>query len=392
MAVAPASDELEYHRLAVNLLAGQGYVIDPGTSITSRPPLYPVFLAAVYAVFGAHYEAMWYVQAVLKSLTIFPVYCLGKRLFSPSVGLWAAGLYALYPSFDMVATLYRENLVAILLVLFLWALVVAMQEHRFSALMAAGVLAGCLMLANTIFLVLPLALGVVGFLDSRVRPQRMRLVGIILIALLVYLPWQVRNTVLVDASDEERSFRHLVLMFGHYPMFAGTFWWTLADMQQLEIERAGARAWMQRLEQSRSGMTLADRINRDRHELLQLILDRPFSYLKFVLNRDLIFLFSPPPGTTMLRSIHPILAGTAFFANLVFVGGAILYLLRAYRMDLSSYGVFGVLLSLLVVYGLLHSIRRYGYVMAPVWCVYGAAAAGCVWTRISGGMKQCALA
>lgn len=392
MAVAPASDELEYHRLAVNLLAGQGYVIDPGTSITSRPPLYPVFLAAVYAVFGTHYEAMWYVQAVLKSLTIFPVYCLGKRLFSPSIGLWAAGLYALYPSFDMVATLYRENLVTFVLILFLCALVVAMREHRRSALLAAGVLAGCLMLANTIFLLLPLTLGVVGVLDPRVRPQGRRLVGMILIALLVYLPWQVRSTLLVDASDEERSFRHLVLMFGHYPVFAGTFWWTLADMRQLEIEREGARALTQQLEQGRPGMALTDRINQDRQQLLRLILDRPFSYLKFVLNRDLIFLVSPPPGTATLRSIHPLLAGAAFFANLIFVAGAVLCLLRAYRMDASSYGVLGVFLSLLVVYGLLHSIRRYGYVMAPVWCVYGAAAAGYVWTRLSGGMKRGTLA
>jgi 4-amino-4-deoxy-L-arabinose transferase-like glycosyltransferase len=383
-ATASGSDELEYHRLAVNLLAGQGYVIEPGTPITSRPPLYPALLALVYALFGPHDEAMWYLQAVLKSLTVFPVYCLGKRIFTPSVGLWAAGLYAVYPSFEMVATLYRENLVTILLTGFLWALTVGIQDRRSGAFLTAGALAGCLTLTNTIFLFLPLALCLLGFFDRRVRPQGTRLVGMMLIALLVYLPWQVRNALLVEASDEERAFQHLVLMFGHYPVFAGTFWWTLTDMRQLEVEREEARTLVRRLDESRPGMPLAERIADDRRELLGLILARPFSYLKFVVNRDLIFLVSPPPGTTMARRIHPVLPWLAFGANLLFVGGAVLCLLRAHRADASSYGVVGTLAYLLVVYGLLHSIRRYGYVMAPIWCLYGAAALEVVKTQVTG--------
>jgi hypothetical protein len=45
-------DEIDYHRLAVSLASGEGFVDAYGDATAARPPLYPVFLACAYRVFG----------------------------------------------------------------------------------------------------------------------------------------------------------------------------------------------------------------------------------------------------------------------------------------------------------------------------------------------------
>jgi tetratricopeptide (TPR) repeat protein len=54
-----------------------------------RAPLYPLFLAAVYAIGGHDYLLPRLVQAVLGSLSCVLVYLIGKRLFSRTTGLLA---------------------------------------------------------------------------------------------------------------------------------------------------------------------------------------------------------------------------------------------------------------------------------------------------------------
>jgi hypothetical protein len=58
----------------------------------------------------------------------------------------------------------------------------------------------------------------------------------------------------------------------------------------------------------------------------------------------------------------------------LFVSVSILFLIRRYRVDATVFPFIGVLAYLLVVYGLVHAIRRYGYVLEPMWCVFGSAA------------------
>src|SRR5207249_1153034 len=77
-------DEPGYDRLARALLAGRG--IDwPG-----RVPLYPLWLAAVYALTGGSYRAVPIAQAFLGATAIPLAYLLGRRVFGHAVGLLTA--------------------------------------------------------------------------------------------------------------------------------------------------------------------------------------------------------------------------------------------------------------------------------------------------------------
>src|SRR6266487_2723054 len=110
LAEPPQRDELDNHRIAVNLIEAKGYAVDPGHPTTYLPPVYPVFIASMYAIFGKDYRVIWYAQALLNASLVFLIFSLGWMVFSETVGLLAAGIFALYPSYEIVTTLYRENL------------------------------------------------------------------------------------------------------------------------------------------------------------------------------------------------------------------------------------------------------------------------------------------
>ena len=59
-------------------------------------PLYPYFLAAVYALLGAEYWWVGVVQAGLGTGSCYLIYALGRKLWRPQIGLLAAGMAAFY--------------------------------------------------------------------------------------------------------------------------------------------------------------------------------------------------------------------------------------------------------------------------------------------------------
>jgi len=87
------TDQRSYHALGARLLRGHGYSFErpwypftPADTPTAHWSfLYPLFVAAVYAVFGAHPLAARVVQAVIGGLLLpWMVYRLARTVFRPS--------------------------------------------------------------------------------------------------------------------------------------------------------------------------------------------------------------------------------------------------------------------------------------------------------------------
>jgi hypothetical protein len=134
----PTEDALEYHRLALSLLAGDGYSLD-GQPVVNRAPAYPVMLALIYAVVGTQPAVARVVQALVIAALVPLLYFIGARGWSWSVGLLAAALFAVYPfSIFWGQYLITENLLVVLFVL-LGALLVRPQEAGPLRLLSAGV-------------------------------------------------------------------------------------------------------------------------------------------------------------------------------------------------------------------------------------------------------------
>jgi tetratricopeptide (TPR) repeat protein len=105
-------------------------VNDPQIRTTphGRPPGYPYFLAAIYAVFGVNDWTPRIVQTALGLLNVVLMFLLGRRLFGRAVGLLAAAFMAGYWGFIYFESLLTYPAVTVFLLLCLMGAVC--EWHR----------------------------------------------------------------------------------------------------------------------------------------------------------------------------------------------------------------------------------------------------------------------
>lgn len=146
-------DSGEYDDIARKLLAGQGYTTGLRANFL-RPPAYPVFVAASYAIGGM--AVLQAAQILLSSLTAVLVACVAGRLCpAPGTVLVAGLMAAVYPwTFAYIGGLASETLFIFLWVAALLLLIDAMRGPGPARSAFAGLLFGLAGLARTNVLVL----------------------------------------------------------------------------------------------------------------------------------------------------------------------------------------------------------------------------------------------
>jgi len=88
----PMVDSRAYHEEALSILGGN-WLRD---GIFYQDPLYPYFLALMYALFAPGSVAVLYAQALLDSVSVVLVYTAARRIASPGVALLAGGFACFY--------------------------------------------------------------------------------------------------------------------------------------------------------------------------------------------------------------------------------------------------------------------------------------------------------
>jgi 4-amino-4-deoxy-L-arabinose transferase-like glycosyltransferase len=135
----PSVDERMYHEWAKAIVAGDGL----GDAVFLNGPLYPYFLAGVYALFGPSLAVVKAVQCVLGAAACGLLWALARRLFDVRVALLAAtglaidGMAIFYAGALLVANLQLLLAIAILL-----AVVDAIRAPRARRWLAAGACVG----------------------------------------------------------------------------------------------------------------------------------------------------------------------------------------------------------------------------------------------------------
>ncbi|HVN39897.1 MAG TPA: glycosyltransferase family 39 protein [Myxococcota bacterium] len=147
---SPSVDEQMYHEWAASIARGEGL----GGQVFLNGPAYPVFLAAIYRIFGPSVLAAKAVQSALGVLDCVLVWALGRRLLTPMIGLGGAAILAVYEqALFYPATLLLEGALNTLLLGMLWLCVRAQESGRPARWAAAGACTGLAALAR------PTALG-----------------------------------------------------------------------------------------------------------------------------------------------------------------------------------------------------------------------------------------
>jgi len=365
MGAPPDNDGLEYHSIAIHLLSGLGY-IDQHQFTTARSPVYPAFLAVLYALFGIHYQIALIAQAVLQAGMVVPVFFLARAISgSQATGLLAALLFAINPSFEIVSLLYTENLLVILLIFFLWSAYEALRCKVGWLLPAiiAGLCAGGLGLTKPELSLLTPFMLLLCLLWRAVRDRWRQCVIMTTIAMIMVGAWEVRNYNVREHMDRSQLYTltEAIVFSSVYPAHTGSWWWTVTDMSKLENELARAT-------QYRHKRTLRVLEN----ELREKIKQYPFGYVKLSICRVLILWVSPPVGSSMLGRISPVLKWSALAGQWLFVMLALGMLIRSLKTRPELLPFLVIALYWTGVYSLTGAWRRYGYPLVAEECILAA--------------------
>lgn len=190
-----AGDSSDYLRIASNLASGNGYALVAGTPTVVRPPLYPVFIAGIFTLFGHDAGPVLAAQAGLVGLTGWLVYLAGRGLFSERAAIGGGLLAAVYPHFSFYAgTVLSETLATALLAgLTLATIRLASDRSTLKLALLSGVLAAWLVLTATHFIAAPAAM-ILAVLARQPWRRTVVIGSVVLVGFAAGLaPWIARN-------------------------------------------------------------------------------------------------------------------------------------------------------------------------------------------------------
>jgi 4-amino-4-deoxy-L-arabinose transferase-like glycosyltransferase len=207
----PVSDQREYDVVGERFAAGLGLTYPNGTLyVHSHPPLYPVFLGAIYAAGGGAY-AVRAAQLALALATLVLAYLTARRFFGLRVARASLVAGALYlPTAFYASQLYSEILFTFLLVAAAYLFLLAWERRRgLGSCFAAGALFGAAGLTRGVALAAALAFA--GYLLLRRGPsvgRRAAKAGALALGVAAAVaPWsvyvyrQTGHAVLVDTKS-----------------------------------------------------------------------------------------------------------------------------------------------------------------------------------------------
>jgi 4-amino-4-deoxy-L-arabinose transferase-like glycosyltransferase len=385
-------DERDYHQLAVNLLQGHGFTFDGTTPTSSRPPLYPAFMAGLWWLIGGPSLQAVRAAQIAVGLALAGLACaLTRPLFGRRASELALLGTWLYPSFVFFTSLLLTELVfTTLLLLSLWLLLQLLRHGRVATALGAGLALGLGALARSVLWPLPLLLAPLLLLMLKGSwTRRLALVAMLVAGYAaVVAPWALRNY----------RVQHVLVVvdvLGGYNMRMGNYEHTLEDRMWDTVALTGEKNWSYELTQEFPGRRFTDGEKEKwaQKKALQYMLAHPGvairrSLIRFAdfwgLEREFIAglqqgLFRPPAWFALIAA-----AAVLVSYPLVVAGACLGLWLARSQPDIRLHIV--VLLPVLFICGI-HTIvfghSRYHLPLVPIAMVYAAAAIDQkVWTRI----------
>lgn len=111
-----------YETIALSVLDRGEFAMEPGQPTSFREPVYPLFIAAVYAVCGRHPGVVIFLHCILSALTGWLLWLTGRRLFDERTALAALVVFMLYPqSIYYCSYFFRETWLCFWFGVLLWA-------------------------------------------------------------------------------------------------------------------------------------------------------------------------------------------------------------------------------------------------------------------------------
>ena len=213
-------DALLYHSLAVSLGSGNGLEHDGNLALVS--PLYPVFLAGVYQLFGSDRFYVLLAQCLLGALLVLYVYRIGAVAFSPGVAKIGALVATVYwPLIAIGLKISSEALFIPLLAAAVYYTILAFQRKQAGWAIAGAALLGLASLTRTVAFFFPAVVAVYGALAYHSQKDKRLLVNIVLYIVIFFItlfPWALRNHARLGHFIFTSTNSGMVLSSGNMPL------------------------------------------------------------------------------------------------------------------------------------------------------------------------------
>ncbi len=228
LAVVPFQNEVG--SVAAALAKGQGFCClfqQPTGPTAWLAPVYPFFLAGIFKTFGVFTVASFYVAAffncIFSALVCSPLFHTARRIGGPAAAVAAGWVWVFFPSGILIPFewIWDTSLSALLAVSLLWFTIVLAERPRRRDFVLYGLFWGfCLLVNPALGAVFPFFLLWI-FLRLRGRKiGAMRdVLLVVAMAVLVCLPWSIRNTIEFRRLVPIRSDFPFELWMGNNPIY-----------------------------------------------------------------------------------------------------------------------------------------------------------------------------
>ncbi len=350
------SDAAEYDIIGLSIAQGCGFTHLDSIPTARREPIYPLFLAIVYSLFGHNYLAVRILQAILSALTCIFVYFIGKRIFGKNCGILASLGCALYPHFIVTTGfVLTETPFTFSLAISMWLMLKGLEKRKF--LIPCGIFLGLSTLTRSITLLSPIFFLISFFLLSKKKDAIISFAFLSLAMGVTIMPWTIRNYI------RFHTFIPITAGVAGQNIWAGTYlpwdgdwkYYDLSDMARLtkglkEIE-ADKKLWQ---------------------EAFKNITANPSGYLKLVVKKAYRLWFWIPGGKEVLKPYPKIKIALTIFQYIV-----IFLCLLGIIFGWERWKIFLPLLAIILYITIIHSffflaIPRYNLPIFPYVILFSA--------------------
>lgn len=372
-----------YDPYAVHLLEGRGYTRFEDRSADSElPPLYPAFLAVVYALLGRGPIQVAVVQALLDGLVVALLFLIGRRVAGPAVGLAGAAMYALYPYLLFQNLSVNDTGVFILLLAAgVWFSYRTYDLGAWWSALMAGAAFGLAALTKPWALLIPPMLCLWWLTRMGVRKGLSIAAGCVLAALAVIAPWIIRNSLLHGEPTYLSTNDGSNLYQGNNPC--------VADF----LRRGWDAQWVDCLETPPDGLNAAAQNRWYRRQALGYLQENPDVWLELAAvklralwNPTIVPTSLPPnsiseedpvqlyhtPAFNAVRRLH-----RAYFGPLLLLAGVGFILSLRRGFDIAP--LLSVIIAVTLTYLIYHPSTRYRAPADPFLFTFSALAAVEIW-------------
>ncbi len=187
-------DSSQWNKTALRFLDGAGFLTQTEDLDPKRPPVYPLFMAAVYSAAGReNFTAVKVAQALIASVTCLIWVLAAKLLFGEWLAFRLGLLLALYPPLIVYSeVLQSETVFIFLFALFFWLWLRGNRTLGWKPFAACGLLLGLMNLCKGSTFLFPFWMAA-AFLIPGERAKWKQYFLMAALSFLVIAPWMWRN-------------------------------------------------------------------------------------------------------------------------------------------------------------------------------------------------------